>query len=105
MGRQLDWALPARNGYEPCVQLDLISAELGPLPLPRDRERLHQLRQSWCRTPVHDPPDDVRGEQGEAQDAADIRPADLLGSRQLCEDPILTALQQPLPAVSTRERP
>ena len=46
--------------------------------LPLDRKRLQELREPSRRPPVEDPLDDVGGEQGEAQDAADVRAADLL---------------------------
>ena len=49
-----------------------------PLLVPLDRKRLQEPREPNRRPPVHDTLDDLRGEQGEAQDAADVRPADLL---------------------------
>jgi hypothetical protein len=42
------------------------------LSLPLDRERLHQLCQLQVPATTHDPFDNVRREQGEAQDASHV---------------------------------
>src|SRR5687768_4284239 len=50
------------------------SAEPLPLSLPRDRERLEEVREPCRQPPVQDALDDVGGEQREAQHAADVGP-------------------------------
>ena len=80
------------------------SAELPALPLPFDRERLHQMSELRCPTPVQDVLDDVGGEEREPQDAADVGAAYAFGMRQLGERSVLAALQHPLPSPRPRER-
>jgi hypothetical protein len=45
----------------------------APLVFPLERERLQQLRQPYRRPPVHDALDNVRREQRQAQDPANVR--------------------------------
>jgi hypothetical protein len=58
-------------------------AELLALLLPLAGERLQELREPCGRSPVQNALDDVWGEQGEPQDAANARSADPLRTPQL----------------------
>jgi hypothetical protein len=94
--------LPTRRLPEP-RQDRRSSEEVLPLLLPRDRERLQELRQPRRRAAVENALDDVGGKEREAQHATHVGAADPFGVGQIGEGPILTALQPPLPAVRTRE--
>ena len=63
------------------------SEEVLPLLLPLDRERLQKLREPCRRTPIQNPLDDIRGEERETQQAADVGAADPFGVRQIGEGP------------------
>ena len=61
------------------------SEEILPLLLPLDRERLQELDEPCRRPLVEDPFDDIRGEERQRQDAADIGAADPLKIGELAD--------------------
>jgi hypothetical protein len=93
------WVEPTFGGR------DESSPAPDPLPLSLHLKCLHQRRQthSLRLPPVQDRLDDLRRQQGQPEDAAEIGPVDLPGLGKLRDAAALTALQHMLPAMRAGE--
>lgn len=81
-------------------------AEVARLPFPLRWEWLQQAVQGhlWSLSSVQDCLDDLRRQQGQAQDTADIGAVDLFDRCQFGKAGVMAFLQQAFPAVGSGER-